>query len=557
MKSFLIQLLCLSSTFGILASTPVINQEKGFSIEKTNNLEGLWLNEIGSLKLIVEFRVLTFPFNMSDIVEDAENMFEEKLAKIKQLYDSQLNSNSLVFDFKSAIDDLDAKIKKMRKNMLSMTNGNVQSFQTRQKRFFSFMTNIDEGARISEDLKNLFETVKQLKNAAVDNRERIVNISRNVAGVFSEQASQTMLHQNQTKALELDVTILKLQKDIAQYEDKLRSIHSMMLHKKLESTIVSAEEMSKQLKIIGKSLNGTGRELPFNNIHEYFSKIAISHRIEGGVFTFEMKIPIVESEQRTLYQIEKVPTRVENKLIILDTQWSYLANTSDQVVKFASLHQCFKTEHAQKSVHLCEVQSTIHSMRSSKDCLTKSFAEEKIDLEACESFVRGVQFSNLTFIKRSEGRFFYFTQQNEVLQIFCNGKESIVTLEPEMGMVKLTAGCIAKTSHDRLLVTDKVEAEPFWSTVLNVPFDRKQLGVLDGLNFRGLSVNYLYKSVDELNQIASNSGQDPEIIIPERNYKNEILDWLNILVFPAVALILFLLYLVCRKPTYAVVATVK
>lgn len=557
MKSFQMFFLWLLNIITILSLTPVIAQEKSFSIEKTNNLEGLWLNEIGVLKLIVEFRVVTFPFNMSDLADELENSFIEKLTKIKQLYESQLSSNNLVAKFKNSIADLEKSIKKMKHDMQALTSGNVRSFQGRQKRFFPFMTSIDEGARISEDLKNLFETVKQLKSAAVDNRERLINISRSVASTFSEQASQTMLHQNQTIALEMDVLLLKLQKEIEHKKEALQSIQSMMKHRKLESTIISVEEMSKKLKSIGRSLNGTSRELPFNNILEYFSKVAITHNAQGGVLTFRMKIPIVESGERTLYQIEKVPTRVDNKLIILDTQWSYLANTSDQVVKFASLHQCFKTEHAQKTVHLCELQSTIHSTRGSKDCLTKSFVEEKIDLETCESFVRGVQFSNLTFIKRSEGRFFYFTQQNENLQIFCNGKESVVTLEPEMGMVKLSTGCVAKANHDRLLVTDEVDAEPVWSKVLNVPFDKKQIGELDELRFERLSVSYLYKSVDDLNKIASSSGQAPEITIFERNYKNDIIHWLNILVFPGVALILFLLYLLCRQPKYAIVATRK
>lgn len=557
MNTYRTQLLCFTAAITVLTSLPVIAQEKGFSIEKLNNLESLRLEEIGKLRLIVEFRVLTFPFNMSDIAEEVENTFDERLNKIKRLHGSIVSGSNLIFNFKNAIYELEVRIKRMKRNMLSMNTGNVQSLPKRQKRFFSFMTNYDEGLQISEDLKNLFETVTQLKSATVTNREMINNITRTVIGAFSEQASQTMILQNQTIALGLNTLIVELQSDITQYEDKQRSIRWMMLHQKLDSSIVSVDEMDKQLKIIGRSLKGTDKELPFNNIHEYFSKVAVSFEISNGSFTFRMRIPIVESDHRTLYQIEKVPTRVDNKLIILDTQWSYLANTSDQVVKFASLHLCFKTEHAQQSVHLCEIQSPIHSTRDSKDCLTKSFTEEKIDLGTCGPFIRGVQFSNLTFIKQSEGRFFYFTQRNEILQIFCNGKENNVTLEPKMGMVRLSTGCIARTNHERLLVTDEVVAEPVWSSVLNVPLDRTQLGSLDEMNFGGLSVSYLYKSIDELNKIASSSGESPEIKIPDRNYRNDIIDLTKMLLFPGIMLIIFFVYLKCRRPQYAAVRTEK
>jgi hypothetical protein len=94
---------------------------------------------------------------------------------------------------------------------------------------------------------------------------------------------------------------------------------------------------------------------------------------------------------------------------------------------------------------------------NSTECLPKTFKDRKIDVQLCESMIRAVKFTELTFIHNDNNEYFYFANRVENIKIFCHGKEYDEKLTDMTGIIKLSPGCSVITDQIKLLATHKIQ----------------------------------------------------------------------------------------------------
>lgn len=437
--------------------------EKYFAVEALDPLQALKFEEVGSLKLIVETKTLTFNFNLSNLVETTDKGFKEKLALIKSLCDDQ-NGGSCGKSISIIIEQLEAK-KDELEDMVKKPK------LSREKRdIFGLMTQYD-GQKIHGDLKNMQKTLIKIHDLVNEHQAKLESIMLQLNQTAKWLDNSTAFNHNQSFRIEASMLIYESQHELSELSEKLSSIYRVMLSKRMDVGLISNSEFQKKLDGIESKLTGTSKTLPFRNVRDYLNNVEALHSIHNNTLTIEMRIPIIEERIWSLFKIHKLPAQNDDKLVILDTQWSYLANDSSHILNFISLDYCLNDDQ-KSSTYLCEVQSPLVTIDSDGDCITKAFKDRQIDMKVCAPMIRSVQYLQLTFVRYSDGQYFYFTNQDESLQIICHGVEEIVILKSKTGMIYLQPGCSVITERVKIFVTGRSYEAPHWNqNVLVIKFE--------------------------------------------------------------------------------------
>lgn len=476
----------LSTLFSVPNCAALLGQR--YSLEHLSEFEGLRFEEIGKLRAIVKTSTLTFEFNISNLTSSIDEDVEKRYLGMQSVCQQNVCETNSLKMVKEALENFRRSLGKLKRQKHS-----------RSKRFL--MTD-DQGKLIEKDISNIIRTQGGFKNVLHDQFTKIKEVTNSLNENYDRLANQTMMHENNTRALWMNILSINEQFEVSEYIEKFKAIQRVMVNKRLDIDVVSAEDFSTQLKIVADSINGSQNELPFKDINDYYLKIKTHHHFENGTLTVKMDIPIIAKEVQTLYKIEKIPTRVNDQLVVLETQWSYLANSSKYISTFASLEMCYNPDEA---LYLCEVQSPLHPVNSDTDCLTKVFRERKIVLDDCNNFsMKHMSFSQLTFIKKSEGKYFYLSQQDEKVQIVCNGEPETVELTDRIGIITMSSGCVLIAKQVTLFVTGRKQEAPVVLSVINVTFDEDDFK--EKVQMGSMSTLHLYESIEEVKPPADTSS---------------------------------------------------
>jgi Baculovirus F protein len=446
------------TTLVSLASTGLSEEfSKPFNIDILQELQGLQFELIGNLKLIVETKTLIIKYNLSDL-SPIEDSFNKKIEKIKKA------CNETKADCKYELDKL-SDIFWSKKYELS----DLLGIRRRNKRWLPFLT-IGDGEVIASDLKELTTHVWQNRQYLQFMHGFIGHLTNFSSDSLISLVNATTFNANATKVIQMTSLINSLFDQMMEYEEKIKSIYRVFVGKRMDSDVISVKKFNEELTKISENLSGD-RELAFANVRDIYNNIETLYQFENGSLIFKMEIPIAEKCSKHLFKIRSLPARApENKLLLLDTKWSHLANDSKHIATFISLETCLKTND-KFPTYFCELQSPLYSIDSA-ECLPKTFKDRKIDVELCKPMIRAVEFTKLTLIHNDNNEYFYFTNRVENIKIFCHGKKYDAKLTDMTGIIKLSPGCSVITDQIKLLATHKSQ-EIEMHGALKIEFDNE------------------------------------------------------------------------------------
>ena len=257
-----------------------------------------------------------------------------------------------------------------------------------------------------------------------------------------------------------------------------------------------------------------------------------------------MHIPIVEALPRTLHRVIEIPALFDDKLIMTDVEWKFMASDNETMLMFMSLEQCYKTRN---STYYCEAQSPIIDSHNSNDCVTNSFVKRKIDVKLCKMLA--AQFSKLTFIRIGvDGQYFYYTRENETLNITCGAKtESVELLQHTTGIIQLESECTAIASKYKLIKTNLRSQESLYykENILNIYFDIAEVQAkVEKVQSPLLSNVYYVENSKLIKDMAATLTDVPKI--DRLNFRASFANSEIILYLTMVGLVLFILHLLYK-----------
>ena len=480
-----LSVLSLFITYFVLVSS---TESEEFEIRPLNEFQGLFEN-VGNLKLIVKWKTLQLNLNLTSFIDETQNELEVKMEKIKSLcVDAKEHCENklqhLTDSFKAKKRELDDLLGLKRKK-----RGLLEDF-------FGVMTD-EHGEKISEDLQRLYMDVKfhreylkfvqgiigNLMNFSFDSVISLVNATN----VEKDELRKT-------KVLSL-ITDLMLTK--TELERKLNAIFGIMINKRMDTSVISVQELEDKLKEMCDELEGTNQSFPFKSIRELLTSIETDYEIEGKIMTFKIEIPFVEDSPWQLYEIHSSPFRWKNDVLMLTPSSSFLASDGNHVTTFVSLKTCYKSNESPPT-YFCELQSPMHSVESS-DCLTKTFVTKKVEIDACANMIQDFEYDQLTFIINGNNEYFFFTKRPESIEIYCKGKSYIENLSELMGVIKLNRGCSISSKYVKLLAMDRSQKSVI-NKVLEIGLDTadfdEKVNSIENIKYLENPIN----RIDELRQ---------------------------------------------------------
>ncbi|CAG9809318.1 unnamed protein product [Chironomus riparius] len=475
----------------LLLVTSISITSSGLKIEPLEELEGLRFEEIGKLKLITSYVKLTFDVDIKSIDTLIFNQ-TRNLDIIKEFYgkDEKSNENRL-----NEIDRLRTNLALRKLELQDVLYGLIappeRNENRRKKRGFTFFDSLstEDGRKIEMDLNLLKNTINKMIDAHGGLKGHVINATELLNDTIDELGRRAQIS-----------TALSVNDEV---DRKVNAIIKMLSKERLSGDIITISEFYENIKNITGMLD-TNEELPYRKMAEYYYNLRVSHQVFGTTLKLEMDIPFVEKTPRTLYKIMEFPARFGDKLILTDVVWKYVAINSNESMMLESLDPCYKSSN---SVFYCETQSPLQSISKSDDCVTKALMSNTIDVELCK--IDTVKSSFLTFIRLSDGQYFYYTPTNETLNVTCKAKTTIEFLNASSsGILELDPECRVLTSGYKLLKSVKYQQSPYKKqNILCVSFDVEE--VLKNIKkFNTTIVDNFY--VDSLSKIREMSKAIPD-----------------------------------------------
>jgi hypothetical protein len=505
----------------------IINALNAFTIEPLDELQGLRFEEIGQLKMITKLRSLNFHVNLTTIEVLIDELTVE-LNLIKQHCESDEKHSNEIDKLNRMLDLKRIELKDILYDLIPMKR---EMTKRRRKRDFLGFLDASDGRKIEMDLETLRDTANKIIDSHHNLKQGVYDIVTTfVNGTNEELAKRGAISDAKTKVDEI--------------ERKVNAIITMLLRERLSGDIITIPEFQVSLQNINASLNHEMEELPYHKIIEYYYNIKMSHVVDNNILKLEMHIPIVERVPRSLHKIIEIPARYNDKLIMTDVEWHYLAINSYDAMMLMSLESCYKTRN---STYYCEAQSPLKLIDSHTDCVTNSFEKRKIDVTLCKTLA--AQFSKLTFIRLSDGQYFYYTPTDETLNITCKEQIDKINLEKHTtGILQLESECTAIASKYKLIKTAKYKSDiqPYVKqNILNIYFDIAEVkDNLDKVRSPILNNVYYVENSKLIKDMAATLQDVPKI--DKLNFRASFANSEILFYFAIVGLVIFILHLLYK-----------
>lgn len=493
--------------------------------EQLDELQGLRFEEIGEMKLITEIRKLNFHINLTTI-----DLIIDDLSKEIEMIKLHCENNEKHQNDLERIEKILALKKTELKDVLyGMISTNKQVRRRRKRDFLGFL-DASDGRKIEMDLEILKDTANKLIDSHHNLKKGVYDIVTTfVNGTNEELAKRSAISDAKSKVDEIS--------------NKVNGIITMLLRERLSTDIIVIPEFQMSLDSINSTLNHTKEALPYGKIIEYYYNLKMTHIIDGNILKLELHVPIVEALPRTLHRIIEIPALFDDKLIMTDVEWKFMASNNDTMMMFMSLEPCYKTRN---STYYCEAQSPIIDSQNSNDCVTNSFAKRKIDVKLCKMLA--AQFSKLTFIRIGDGQYFYYTRENETLNISCGATtEKVELVQHSTGIIQLESECTAIASKYRLIKTNlRYQENPYFKqNILNIYFDIAEVEAkLDKVQSPLLANVYYVENSKLIKDMAATLTEVPKI--DRLNFRASFANSEIILYLCMVGLVLFIFHLLYK-----------
>lgn len=500
--------------------------------------QGLLLENIGNVKLIKETRKFTFCF---DLAEFYKSIKDDQTFRLKEIQNIIQTLNGTVETNGMNLQKLSGIIAKRLAELDDLTQTN--DIRTRRKRFieipsvasfFGILDN-DAGKKIQKDLEGILSSLRQLRDVQSYHFETIKVLSGNANNTLHSLVNITKDQNLQMMHSKIFNMVVRAEFDLIDIEEKIKSIHRVMVNKRMDSSIVAVTEFQKRLD----DLNIPKDSLPFKNVLDFYNNIPTRSKMERKVLKIEMKIPIIEDLPRELYKIHRVPTRFGDKLILLEVEKQFVAFDTKSFMTFENVDRCYRS--VDHRTRFCYPQSSLKSLTKSGNCLANTIRTQKIDFDTCSSMIKIVEYSQLTFIKRDGSAYFYYSQKDETIHVSCRGNEKKATLTSRSGILLIPFDCYVESEHELLLPTLEIDEIPVWQNEsFNISFDKVEFqDYIKRLKSPSKLLKQLYTSAEDFQTNIRKEPIPPKPVINEGTFfKFEL--WTPVFVASALILTIML-----------------
>lgn len=409
------------------------NDAKLVENEVLSNRQGLRFERIGEMKLILEHHQLHFSVNFT-ILETLINETDETIEKHKNFdtndekFTNKMNmASKRLREFRIIFDDIfNHPDRKVRRQTIPLDPTSLAAFGK-------------SGSDVEDNLNLIHEGVMQTKNFLSDMANELNALINIQNATLFDLTKQMMLDEIEAKMYEVKTNI--------------RGTLTMQQQERLSSMFVSFDKFNAELHKIKETIkNSDTKEMPYRSNNEYYYKLKLSHSVEGKNLNLIVNVPVLEKTTRTLYKIHQIPSKDQNKLLITNSKWKYIANGTDNVALFETIEPCLKGTYP-ASRFFCVPKSPLISTKATSECLINALINGNIDFNSCHPI--SSKLKKLTFIKLGNGEYFYYSPKNQrhILTVKCNNTVEHEELYDELGILTLTSGCSLETKNFKILST--------------------------------------------------------------------------------------------------------
>lgn len=448
MEKFILIFLCFSFVFS------EANIDNFYHIEIAPSMEIFRFEDVGELFIIHRTVSHSFSYDFQEMWTKNRNHFDDGVKKLER-YVNETNFNFL--NIEKALDNKKNMYDNIEQRLKDLMNPGSEKDKSRRKRNIFEKTFWDSLLDFSsnQDEKVINQNFQNQKNLNYDLIRAIYNLS--MKSHVSEQNLKELHNFTAVSSkdilavIEVTRLIENLDKVSNSFDEKVEAVWEVMVHKRLNMKFFNVNEFHSMIKNITLEKD---EQIPFNSsAREFYTQIEVNHSFDHEInLILTINIPIIRNYScKKLKKIEKYPVHVnESDFITINTQWNYLASDNSSVSFFLNLDSCYK-KRSISPTYFCELQSPIlHS--ESQNCLARTVFERKINVTLCHHEIKKITYKSLTFIRKSDSKFFFFAPNNETIEVYNRGSIIKVTL-PKFGEIELRNGSFAVAKNHATLET--------------------------------------------------------------------------------------------------------
>lgn len=471
--------------------------------------------------MIKQFHEISFHLNLSDI----DVLFNSTYTLINAYQKDELYKEDEKFQIetKEILEHLNEQ-HNIYKDLLAIPSKPTATTNNRVKRYSIFEFALGQDAKLEESQA----LITKHSNAAINKyKELSAKFEASVKNLNlsnSELAKSTNINQ-----LEIFVDIIT---------ESIQSILTMQQRKRMSTTFVDITFLGKQMNLLKKLLR-SDEEIPYEKVGEYYYSLETSIHVKGNKLMLSVQVPFVENTPRLLYKIHELPSYYNSTLLITDVKWKYLAVGETDVVKMMNFDDCLTVN--TPNMFLCNSQSPIMNLNDSSDCLINAFVKHEIDFTTCQT--SAADFSQLVFIKLSNGKYFYFSPQaNTTLNSTCNGTSEMQNIETQTGILWIEQGCKVFTDRYELRSTRSIKHDET-KIDLHIGYVEGELREI----FDNLTLKYYKEAIifDEIQKMREDLKKPEPIIFGQNSVNTSSMD--EIMVIFACAMIIVFIFILIRN----------
>ena len=383
-----------SLSASIIILSAIIVAEAHISIRDAQNETAIRIKDIGEVAVITEHFYVHIKINVSQILETASIMqdivnemkpedcenFQHCKAILEVIESQQQRSYK---ELEEILQTHRVKPKRGRRSIwdgfgtiIKLVGGSMDSEDRKEIQ--------DKIDHLTEESGNVSEVVKQVKQVNVDALSKVQSILDEMHGLNKGV-------RNDTDSLErfvfLQVKSILLNREI-------EGVKNIIQLKKLSTQIVSVELMRKILESKRDALK-KNEKLAYETVLEWIANQDTTVRRNGQYMDVSLELPILSTDQFSLYEINPIPVVWKSKIAIIHTATKLMAVSDHTHIQIEDKTRCRRF----KNKNICDISAiAIVNNNIHHTCVETAVIKRAINMGDCTERITTAEIKAMSVI---------------------------------------------------------------------------------------------------------------------------------------------------------------
>lgn len=417
------------------------------------------MENFGVLKTSVDFATVDIYFNHANLKRD----FNALVSRVKLKKETACKTENCKKKLDAIIEDLHKGEEEL--NYLTTPKGQSRKRVKRWDalgsglKYFTGVLDSEDGRTFNEALSNLNNAQNHVSSEIEEMRQKLEEIAKtsnlnhdNLAKPMSENVQKKILELEEKVSSEIEVhDIDELSRQARTYKEKLQSLISTIVTRKLDVKLFSLQSIEERIKIAKASLDSETYELAYSSAIECMKQLEINSVVTSNEVRFTMNIPVVHKKSFELLKFIKSPSKVDNFILVFNPEWQFISKDGDKIHIISNLEDCVE---APDKVFICDAIQTLELNNSA--CLSNIVASKTVDLSLCADFLLLAESPETVMLVNEADELWFRADEQEVVEIDCEESKTNVSIHG-VGFIKLNQNCVLSSGEDqhKLAVTKR------------------------------------------------------------------------------------------------------